>query len=144
MSPNAQNKILQIMALKVLHDIASDIAESRYYSIMADESTDVRNMEQLVICIRWMDNEMTLCEEYVGLMPVTKTNADTIVVCIKDLPDAHGQCYDGCLTMTGTKNGVAAQIKKLNEKCLLVHCHLLNLTVGDTIKIKNSIAERHA
>ena len=37
--------------------------------------------------------------------------------------------------MTGTKNGVAAQIKKLNEKCLLTHCscHSLNLAVGDKL-----------
>ena len=41
-----------MMALKVLHGIASNIAESGYYSTMADESTDVRNIEQLVICIR--------------------------------------------------------------------------------------------
>ena len=49
MSPNAQNEILQIMALKVLCGIASDIAESGYYSIMADESTKESNIEQLVI-----------------------------------------------------------------------------------------------
>ena len=63
---------------------------------------------------------MTVCEEYIGLMPVAQTNADTIVVCIKDvllhmnlrIKDACGQCYDGCLTLTETKNGVAAQIKK--------------------------------
>ena len=32
--------------------------------------------------------------------------------------------------------GVSAQIKKLNEKCLLSHsyCHSLNLAVGDTIR----------
>ena len=46
---NAQNEILQIIALKVLHGIASDIAESGYYSNMADESTDASNIEQLVI-----------------------------------------------------------------------------------------------
>ena len=49
MSPNAQNAILQIMALKVLCGIASDMAESGYCSIMADESTDASNIEQLVI-----------------------------------------------------------------------------------------------
>ena len=111
---NAQNEIPQVMALKVLRGIASDIAESGYYSIMGDESTDASNIEQLVIC--WMDKEMTACEEYISLMPVTHTNADTIVVCIKDvllhlnhrIQDACGQCYDGCLTMTGTKNWVAA------------------------------------
>ena len=49
------NEILQIMALKVLHGIASDIAESGYYSIMADQSTDASNIEQLVIYIHCVD-----------------------------------------------------------------------------------------
>ena len=51
------------------------------------------------------------------------------------IQDARGQCYDGCSTMTETKNVFAAQIKKLNEKYLLTHCycHSLNLAVGDTI-----------
>ena len=40
------------MAQKVLHGIASDIAESGYYSIMADERTGASNIEQFVICIR--------------------------------------------------------------------------------------------
>ena len=61
-SSGAQNEILQIMALKVLRGIASDIAESGYYSIMADETTDANNIEQLVICIRWVDKEMTVHE----------------------------------------------------------------------------------
>ena len=90
---------------------------------MADESYDASNIEQLVICIHRVDKEMTVCEKYIGLLPVSKTNADTIVICIKDvllrmnlrISDSHGQCNDGCLTMTGTKNGVVAQIKKLNE-----------------------------
>ena len=37
-APNAQNETLQIMALKVQWGIASDIAESGYYSIMADRA----------------------------------------------------------------------------------------------------------
>ena len=102
-----------------------------------------QNNEQLVICIHWVDKERKVCQEYTGMLPVALTNADTIVACIKDvllhmnlrIQDARGQCYDGCSTMTGTKNGVAAQTKKLNEECLLMHCycHLLNLAVGDTI-----------
>ena len=51
MCMNSRNEILQIMALKVLRGIASDIAESGRYSIMADESTDAINIEQLEICI---------------------------------------------------------------------------------------------
>ena len=68
---------------------------------MADESTDVSNIEQLIICMRWVDKEKTVrCEEYIGLMPVAQTNAYTIVVCIKDvlllmnlrIQYARGQC----------------------------------------------------
>ena len=102
MSPIAQNEILQIMALKVLCGLASDIAESGYYIFMADESTDVSNIEQLVICICWLDKEREVCEEYIVLMAVSHTNADTIVICIKDVlvhmdlrvQDARGQCYE--------------------------------------------------
>ena len=64
MNPNAQNKIPQIMALKVLCDTASDIAESGYNSIMADESNDASNIEQVVISILWVVMEMTVYEEY--------------------------------------------------------------------------------
>ena len=131
--------VLQILALKVLCGIASDIAESGYYSIMADESTDASNIEQLVICIHWVDKEMTVCEEYIGLMPVAQTDADTIVVCIKDvllymnlrIQDARGQCYNGCSTMPGTKKGVTVQIKNLNEKCLLTRCYYQSLNLAE-------------
>ena len=47
MNPNAKNEILEIMALKVLRGTASDIAESGHYTIMADESSDASNIEQL-------------------------------------------------------------------------------------------------
>ena len=78
---------------------------------------------------------MTACEEYIGLMPVAKTNADTIVVCITDvllhmnlrIQVARVQCYDGCSTMSGTQK---------NEKCLLTSCcsDSLNLAVTNTKK----------
>ena len=131
------------MALKVLGGIASDIAESAYYSFMADESTDASNIEQLVICMCWVGEEMTVCEEYIGLMPVTRTNANTIAVCIPDvLMCMNHRIQDACGVLWWmfdhywNQNVIAAEIKKLNEKRLLMHCscHSLNLAVGDTIK----------
>ena len=41
-------------------------AESGYYCIMADESIDAINIEQLVICIHWVDKEMTVRDDYIG------------------------------------------------------------------------------
>ena len=70
------------MALKVLRGIARDIAEPGYYSIMADMSTNVSNFEQHVICIHWVNKNDSM-HEYIGLMPVAQTNADTIIFALK-------------------------------------------------------------
>ena len=47
-----QNEILKLLALKRLCKIASDIAMTGCYSILANEATDVSNTQQLVVCIR--------------------------------------------------------------------------------------------
>ena len=44
------------MALAILCDIVNSIRDSSYYSIMADESSDISNVEQFVICFRWVDS----------------------------------------------------------------------------------------
>ena len=55
------------MALKILQDIAKDINNSIFYTIMADEVTDASNHEQFVICIRWADQFLEVHEDFIGL-----------------------------------------------------------------------------
>ena len=52
-----QNEILKDMAMHILRSIVTNIEKSSYYSIMADEATDIINKEQFVVCIRWVDND---------------------------------------------------------------------------------------
>jgi hypothetical protein len=56
----------------------------------------------------------------------------------------RGQCYDGASNMSGSRNGVAAQITREENRALYLHCftHSLNLAVSDTVK--NSIVCREA
>ena len=50
---------------------------------MADDSTDASNIEQLKFAyVRWT-GRLSVREEYIGLMPVAQTNADTIVFASK-------------------------------------------------------------
>ena len=51
---------------------------------MADEVTDSSNREQLIICSRWVDNQLTAHEEFIGLYSVDKIDAVTLVHIIKD------------------------------------------------------------
>ena len=66
-SPEIQNEILQLMALSVLRNIAANIRTSDYFTIMADETTDISNREQLVVCIRWTDSDLEVHEDFIGL-----------------------------------------------------------------------------
>ena len=43
------------MALKISQDIAKDINNSIFYTIVVDEVTDASNHEQFVFCLRWAD-----------------------------------------------------------------------------------------
>ena len=50
---------------------------------MADESADVSNEEQVVICIRWVDENLQPHEEFIALEHVARCTAEQIVDVIK-------------------------------------------------------------
>ena len=54
-----QNEIIRIMAFILINGIAENINESHYYSIKADEVPDSSNVEQLVLCFRWVDVDLS-------------------------------------------------------------------------------------
>ena len=150
-SPQIQNELLQIMALTLLRDIANSIRNSPFYCIMADEVTDSSNREQVVLCFRWIDKDLQAHEDFVGLHVVEKINSDTLVKVIKDvllrfnLPinQCRGQCYDGAANMAGSRNGVATQISRMEERAVFTHCygHALNLAVADVLKECSSVRD---
>ena len=90
---------------------------------MADQCADVTDEEQLVICFRWVDENLEVHEDFVGLHSLNDTKADTIVKVTVDtiqrmglkIENARGQCYDGASTLAVVKNGHAAKIKLLND-----------------------------
>ena len=53
------------------------------FTHMADETADVENIEQLVICIRWVDEQLNARKEFIGLHPIPDTTANTIVSVLK-------------------------------------------------------------
>ena len=136
--------MMKIMALQVLREFAQNIQSADFYSIMGDEATDISNVSQLVICLRWIDDDLVAHDEFIGLKEMPCTNADSIVNELKDvllrmnvrLNKCRGQCYDGCSTMTGNKNGVVLQINQEELRALYTHCyaHSLNLAVGNTMR----------
>ncbi|XP_068725038.1 zinc finger MYM-type protein 1-like isoform X1 [Montipora capricornis] len=150
-SPEIQNEMLEAMAFSMMRKISANIQNATFFTIMADETADVSNKEQLVICIRWVDHCFVIHEDFIGMHPLERTTADQVVAILKNdllrmnlnIQHALGQCYDGAATMAGEKTGVATQIKTINGKCLYTHCygHALNLAVADAIKSVQCISD---
>ena len=77
----------------------------------SDETTDKTNREQVVICLRWVDDNLLPHEDFIGMHKVDKIDAATIKTVILDvltrmnlsMQKCRGQCYDGCSTMAGSK-----------------------------------------
>lgn len=78
-----------------------------WYSIIADEATDVMNTEQLNLAIRWVDSNYMVREDSIGLVRVADTKVETLFLAIKDLlircnlplSMCRGQAYDGAANM---------------------------------------------
>ena len=143
-APDMQNEMLKVMALHVLRQVACLIQTAPFMSIMIDETTDVSNKEQVVICFRWVDKKLEAHEEYVGLYQVESTQASELHYIIHDvlrrlnlpISEVRGQCYDGASSMSGSINGVATKILEEEPRALYTHCygHALNLACSDAIK----------
>ena len=119
-----QNECLQLMALTIQREILDNIQNTVFYTLMADEVTDCSNKEQFVICLRWVDNNLTPHEDFIGLYFVDNISTATVVACLKDvltrmnlsIQNCRGQCYDGSSNMVGAKKGIATEYRRYNRE----------------------------
>ena len=81
---DSQNEMIQIMSLSVLRDIAQNIRNSVFYSIMADATTDISNREQFVLVLRHVDENLVAHEEFIRLYKVDSIDSDTLTKTIED------------------------------------------------------------
>ena len=143
-SGDMQNEMVKVMALRVLREIAASIQTTPFFTVMVDETADISNVEQVVVCLRWVSETFEVQEDFVGLYEVASTRAETIYAAITDvllrlnlaLSRVRGQCYDGAATMSGAKSGVATRLRAAEPRAIFTHCygHSLNLACCDTIK----------
>ena len=143
-SHDIQSEIMQTMALMILQQVGHKVRSGGWYTILADECTDMANWEQFTICLRWVGEDLHDHEEFLGLYQMVTIDTNSLVRAIKDtllrmnIPLSHcrGQCYDGASSMSGSKSGVATQIAKEEQRALYLHCfgHALNLAVADSVK----------
>ena len=65
-----QNELLDVMANSITRNIVNKIREAKYFSLMADEVTNVSNREQMIVCMCWIDGKLEPHEDFLGLYKV--------------------------------------------------------------------------
>lgn len=72
------------MANQVLRNVMKDLESVKFLTLMADETTDISSRKQLVICLRYIDDQSVPHEIFVGFYTVDDIKADVIISAITD------------------------------------------------------------
>ena len=67
-------QLICAMADKVLESI---IVEARKASILVDETPDLSRQEQLTFILRYVDSHCAVCERFVGVLQIARTDAES-------------------------------------------------------------------
>ena len=120
---------LEVLSGIVERDILAKVRASPAVGILCDESTDVSNLKQLVVYVRFLVEAKPRCC-FLKIADLFDGKSETIEqklveVCSESeisisLVFSFGS--DGASVMTGRKAGVAARLKAHNPEMISIHC----------------------
>ena len=143
---DVQNELLNIMGAQVLREKLATIRDRKFFSIMADEGTDISNLEQLSFCARTVDDDLYINEDFLGFYEIDNIKSETVVKAIKDilmscslsLDDCRGQTYDEANNTMEKHFGVSTKINEEQPKAIATHCQGHSLSLADKSSTKES------
>ena len=100
MSPEIVNECILLMNTNcVVRSILNKIHDVKLFAMLADETRGVQNKEQLTTCIRWVDDQRIIHEDFIGLVHVEQTDAKLLYVAFKYV---HIRCHFGAVVVKGS------------------------------------------
>ncbi|CAF3927502.1 unnamed protein product [Rotaria sordida] len=145
-SKTTQNQLIDIIGKLILKQVIEEVKQAQFFTILLDETTDIANIEQASLCIRYILNDQ-IHERFLMFIPVMDRSgaglADLIITSILDLgldlAFCVGQGYDDCSAMSGHIKGCQAIIRDKYPHILYVHCasHSFNLAISDSCEIRS-------
>nr|CAB3267957.1 zinc finger MYM-type protein 1-like [Phallusia mammillata] len=133
----------QMFSHFILRILASKIKANGMFAVMVDGTQDICGSEQESVCIRHVDSELCVHEDFLGLYKMQQTTGDAIARMILDVltrfslsaGQIRAQTYDGASNMSGKYNGCQAVISSQYPLATYFHCqsHLANLVMQESI-----------
>ncbi|XP_074289424.1 uncharacterized protein LOC141614575 [Silene latifolia] len=137
-SSTIQKEILSVFANETTKRVIEEL-DGGFFGILADESADISDKEQMALCLRFVDKTGQLKERFLGIVHVGNTTSLTLKAAIEKLLSANsltlssvrGQGYDGASNMKGSIKGLKTLIMEESPSAYYVHCfaHQLQLTL---------------
>ena len=158
LSPTIQNEMIDIVGNSILEIIAQRVKLSGYYSVLMDETTDARHIEQVSIMVRYVDidakDELNVVNErLLGVVSADETTGEALTKLLLgvltknglNVENIIGQGYDGGANMRGGSKGVQARIRELNPRAMYTHCfaHCLNRALVNAVCSKEHAVARN-
>jgi len=144
LSGDIKNELLSLMANDVVRQIVSETKTSAFFGVITDETTDISTKEQVSICFRYIVDDLTPREAFIGLYEVASTSGESLCKVVLDvlrrcdLPVQllRAQCSDGASNMSGAYRGVQSRLKEIHPLAVYVHCyaHSLNLVLQEAAR----------
>ena len=136
-------EMIQLMANTVISNVIQKVKGIVFYALMADETSDISNKEQLSVCVRTVGDNVEVHEYVLVLYDLVSCDAETVVDAILDVLVRFGIdlvycrafCSDGASTFQGNQSEVITRLQEHENNIIRTHCymHCVNLSVQDTL-----------
>ena len=114
MSPEIVNECILLMSTNcVVRRILNKIHDVKFFAILADETRDAQNKEQLTTCIRWVDDQLDIHEDFIGLVHVEQSNAKSLYLAINIMSTFAARCHFGAVVVIRDSLDIVNDISKL-------------------------------
>ncbi|XP_066984526.1 52 kDa repressor of the inhibitor of the protein kinase-like [Macrobrachium rosenbergii] len=143
-SKTTQNDIIACIDEHISNVISERISKSKFFSVIADETTDNNRKEQLSVSVRYLD-EGKVREDFLGFVEIDDLSGKGIAEKIVNELMRHnidlfymiGQGYDGASAMSGGIKGCQAIIREKYPAAVYIHCaaHCLNLVISKSSQV---------
>ncbi|KAF0298378.1 repressor of the inhibitor of the protein kinase [Amphibalanus amphitrite] len=146
-SPHIQNELIGCVDAVMKDAVVREVQAAEFFSLLADETTDISSKEQLSVCLRYVQpdsscvRERLLWFEEVPDLTGAGLASQLLGVLAKhniDKDKMVGQGYDGAAAMSGKERGVQHHISKEVPTAAYTHCmsHVLNLCLVKATEVK--------
>ncbi|XP_053390690.1 zinc finger MYM-type protein 1-like [Mercenaria mercenaria] len=140
LSPLIQNELVTICGEVISSEIVEACNKAGAFSLIADEASDASTMEQMSLCLRFVqDGTNMIREDFVGFAETESTTGESLANAFLEnlrnmgviVENMKGQGYDGASNMSGKTKGVQARVKTIIPESVYTHykAHCLNLAI---------------